>query len=138
MPDSLERLEEARTTLLKDLAQTGDMRQGSITEHYRCCGKESCCCQEARHPGHGPYYAFTKKVGGKTKTLQLRPGPLLSKIEQEVGTYREFRETCHKLIEVNEALCDLRPLEVGLERETPSDDLKKKSFRRSRRRSPRR
>jgi len=105
-------LEAERSDLLQKLATTGDMRRGSITECYRSCGKASCACAAADHPGHGPYYAFTTKVAGKTKTLQLRPGPLLSKMEREVETYRDFRTTCDRLLDVSEEICELRPVEA--------------------------
>jgi len=121
MTDSLSRLQARRTALLQSLAATGDMRRGSITEVYRSCGKPNCACAAPDHPGHGPYYAFTKKVDGKTKTLQLRSGPTLAKLEREVASYRSFRETCERLIEVNEALCDTRPVDdQGAEKKTPS------------------
>ena len=85
MPDPTSKLETERSALLQKLAATSDMRRGSITECFRRCGKPSCACVAADHPGHGPYYAFTTKVDGKTKTLQLRPGPLLTKVEREVA-----------------------------------------------------
>ncbi len=129
MSNTLEDLQAERATLLKQVGQTPDMRAGSITEHYDCCGKKECCCHNTYHPGHGPYYAFTKKVAGKTKTLQMRPGPLLSKIQREVQTYQEFRRICGDLVRLNEKICDLRPIqEVG---NPPADMLKKKSYRRS-------
>jgi hypothetical protein len=106
------KLESDRSALLQSLSTTGDMRRGSITEVYRPCGKPTCACAAENHPWHGPYYAFTKKVAGKPKTLQLRPGPLLTKIEREVETYRTFRTTCDRLVEVNEAICDARPVEA--------------------------
>jgi hypothetical protein len=81
------------------------MGRGSITEVFRPCGKPTCACAAADHPGHGPYYAFTTKVDGKTKTLPLRPGPMLSKSEREVETHRGFRATCDRLLAVNEAFC---------------------------------
>ena len=112
MPDSTSKLETERSALLQKLAATGDMRRGSITECYRRCGKASCACVAADHPGHGPYYAFTTKVNGKTKTLQLRPGPLLTKMEREVEIHRDFRATCDRLLSVNEAICDARPVET--------------------------
>lgn len=113
MPDPTSKLEAERSALLQKLATTPDMRRGSITECFRCCGKATCACAAAEHPGHGPYYAFTTKVDGKTKTLQLRPGPVLSKIEQEVETHRTFRSTCDRLLDVNEAICDARPIEAS-------------------------
>jgi len=106
---SLEELESQRAALLHELAHTGDMRRGSINEVYRRCGKGNCACADAEHPGHGPFYAYTMKVAGKTKTLQLRPGPLLSKIEREVAEYKRFRATSERVIEVNEQLCNARP-----------------------------
>jgi hypothetical protein len=113
MSDPLAKLEADRDALLQTLASTGDMRRGSITEVFRSCGKPTCACASAEHPGHGPYYAFTTKVDGKTKTLQLRPGPALSKIEREVQTYRGFRATCGRLLDVNDAICDARPVDAS-------------------------
>ena len=129
MSDPTVKLETDRVALLQRLASTGDMRRGSITEVYRSCGKPTCACAAPDHPGHGPYYAFTTKVEGKTKTLQLRPGPLLSKIEREVETYRDFRATCGRLVDVNEALCEARPIEGA------ATEKKRRSRARSRRRS---
>ncbi len=106
LADPMSKFKAERSALLNKLATTGDMRRGSITECYRRCGKPTCACTAPDHPGHGPYYAFTRKVKGKTKTLQLRPGPLLTKIEREVESYRVFRATCDRLLDVNESICD--------------------------------
>ena len=115
MAERLEDLEIKRTALLRALSETGDMRQGSITESYRSCGKSNCGCAHPKHPGHGPFYAFTRKVDGKTQTIQLRPGPELSKLLREVGTYHQFRRAIEDLVEVNEAICRLRPLDEEAE-----------------------
>jgi len=115
MPDPLPALEAKREAILRQLAQLGDMRRGTITEVFRSCGKPGCCCSAPRHPGHGPYYAFTTKVEGKTKTLQLRAGPRLTKLEREVETYKRFRALTQELLEVNQAICDARPQEPEAE-----------------------
>ena len=133
MGERLEQMESKRAALLTALAETGDMRQGSISETYRRCGKANCACAQASHSGHGPYYAFTRKVGGKTQTIQLRPGPALTKLLREVASYHQFRRLVEDLVAVNEAICRLRPVEV--EAETPGRRaLKKKLPRSSRRR----
>ena len=133
MGERLEQLESKRADLLKALAETGDMRQGSISETYRRCGKGNCACAQARHSGHGPFYAFTRKVGGKTQTIQLRPGPALTKLLREVECYHQFRRLVEDLVEVNEAICRLRPVEA--EEETPGRRALKKKLPRSSRRS---
>ena len=110
MTRALTALEAERAKLLRQLAESGDLRRGSITEVFRRCGKDNCACAGAAHPGHGPFYAYTTKVNGKTKTLQLRPGVRLSKLEQEVAEYKKFRATSERVIGVNEQICDARAL----------------------------
>jgi hypothetical protein len=132
MPDTVASLEAQREEILSRLAQLGDMRKGSITETCRACGKPTCACCGTDHPGHGPYYAFTRKVAGKTRTVQLRPGPRLDKFQREVEAYKRFRALGEKLVAVNEAICEARP-----EPDQPAAP-KKTSRRSSRRRSPRR
>jgi hypothetical protein len=134
MAKSLEELESQRAGLLRALAQSGDMRRGSINEVYRRCGKDNCACADPTHPGHGPFYAYTTKVAGKTKTLQLRPGALLSKIEREVSEYKHFRAISERVIEVSEQLCNARPMVAAQEKKRR---LPRRSSSKSRPRSKR-
>jgi hypothetical protein len=136
MPTSLPALEAERDTVRQEMAQIGDMRRGSITETFRTCGKDNCACSQADHPGHGPYYAFTTKVAGKTKTIQLRAGSRLTKFQREVDAYRRFKTLSKRLLELNEAICDKR----SEEDKTPAEQkaLKKTSRGSSRRKSRRR
>jgi len=131
MQDPLAALVTKRDAILREMAQMGDMRRGSITEVFRPCGKANCACSQADHPGHGPYYAFTTKVAGKTKTVQLRAGSRLTKFQREVDAYRRFRSLTEQLLEVNEAICDKRSEEGG---ETPGRGVLKKTSRGSSRR----
>lgn len=134
MPDPIQALETQREDLFRQMARLGDMRKGSITEAFRRCGKPACVCSTPNHPGHGPYYAFTTKVAGKTQTVQLRAGPRLDKFQREVDTYKQFRALSEKLVEVNQALCEARPEpDAASQRST----LKKTSRRSSRKRSAR-
>ena len=74
------------------------------------CGKHPCCCEEADHPGHGPYYSLTVKAEGKTVTRHLAPGAELAKVEREIAAFRRFQELVPELVEVNEEICEGRPL----------------------------
>jgi hypothetical protein len=133
MSDPLAGLEKEREELLKEISRVGDMRKGSITETYRCCGKPACACQADDHAGHGPYFAFTTKVGGKTRTVQLRAGSRLDKFQREVDTYRQFRALSEKLIEVNGSICEARPEPIEAEEQRAL----KKTSRKSSRKRPR-
>jgi len=131
MSDPLAGLEKERAEVLKEISRIGDMRKGSITETYRCCGKPTCACQANDHGGHGPYFAFTKKVNGKTRTVQLRAGSRLDKFQREVDTYKHFRALSDKLIEVNGTICEARPEPIEAE------EALKKTSRKSSRKKPR-
>jgi hypothetical protein len=131
MASTLRDLEARRDAILAEMAHLGDMRAGSITENYRRCGKPSCRCAAADDPGHGPYYAYTWKEGGKTRTRNLRPGPELDRLRRQVEHYRSFRKLSQELVDINEEICDLRSVE-----EDQRGWMKKKRRRNSGRRSP--
>jgi len=133
MSDPLAGLEKEREEVLKEISRVGDMRKGSITETYRCCGKPACACQADDHAGHGTYFAFTTKVRGKTRTVQLRAGSRLDKFQREVDTYRQFRALSEKLIEVNGSICEARPEPI----EAEGERALKKTSRKSSRKKPR-
>jgi hypothetical protein len=111
MANSLETLERQRAEILRQMQQLGDMRRGSVVEQYLRCGKSPCCCKRPGHPGHGPYFALTGKVAGKTKTRQLRAGPVLEKARREVHAFHRFRKLSERLIQINEEICKDRRVE---------------------------
>jgi len=105
----LTELEGRRRQLYQKLSDLGDFRRGSIVTSYRRCGKDNCICANPEHPGHGPQYLLTFKIGGKTQTKVLRPGPELEKVQNQVANHHIFQEITKELIDVNELICDLRP-----------------------------
>ena len=110
MSDPLVDLENRRTTVQMQIAQLGDMRSGSITGTGGRCGNPNCHCHQAGDPGHGPYYRLTRKVKGKTVTETLSSPAGLAKARREVGECRRFRELGEQLLDVNERICELRPV----------------------------
>ena len=77
---------------------------------WRKCGKPNCRCAQPGQRGHGPQYNLTRWAGGKTVNVHLRPGPELEKAEREVAEYERFRALVEQVTEVNEAICEARPL----------------------------
>ncbi|MGH9055972.1 MAG: DUF6788 family protein [Acidimicrobiales bacterium] len=132
-------LEARRAQLYRDLGEVGDFRRGSLNEVRRKCGKTNCACSGPGHPGHGPQHNFTRSVEGRTVNVHLKPGPLLDKIEREVDNYKAFVSRVDQIVEVNEAICEARPVSPLGENQTseagPGGE-KRGSTRRSRRASP--
>ena len=112
MPDEpdLAGLEAERARLYADLSQVGDFRRGALGAVRRKCGKPNCACARPGHPGHGPQYNLTRWAGGKTVTMHLRPGPELEKAEREVAAWDRFKALTGEIEQVNEAICDARPV----------------------------
>jgi hypothetical protein len=130
MSDSLVDLESRRATVQGQIAQLGDMRSGSITGTGGRCGNTNCHCHRAGDPGHGPYYRLTRKVQGKTVTATFSTPASLAKAQREVAECQRFRELGEQLLEVNEKICQLRPVA-----ETAPSAQEKKRRKRSNRKS---
>jgi hypothetical protein len=111
MADSLNDLEGRRADVQAQIAQLGDMRSGSITATGGRCGYANCHCHSAGDQGHGPYYRLTRKVDGKTVTETFSSPAGLAKAQREVAEYQRFHELSGQLLEVNEQICRLRPVE---------------------------
>jgi uncharacterized protein DUF6788 len=111
--DELARLELRRDDLLAELAQVGDFRRGSLSAVFRKCGKPNCACAAPGHRGHGPQWNLTRKVGGRTVAVHLKPGPELDKARREVAEYKRFRALADQVAEVSEQISRLRPVLPG-------------------------
>lgn len=110
MPVSLSALESSRASLLRQISQLRDMRPGSVISVFRRCGKPTCHCAQPNDPGHGPHFQLTSKQEGKTITQSLPNLATVKKVEQEITEFRNFEKLSQSLIEVNQKICQLRPV----------------------------
>jgi hypothetical protein len=110
MGETLESLEKERKELYRKLEGLGDFRRGTISVNYRKCGKKRCACTKPDHPGHGPQYLWNSTIKGKSYAKNLRLGPELEKYIQETGNYKEFVKLSEELVQINEKICELRPV----------------------------
>jgi hypothetical protein len=114
MTDALSALEAQRAQTQLQISRLGDMRSGSITSTGGRCGNPGCHCHQPDDPGHGPFYRLTRKVNGKSVTETFSTPTALRKAQQEVEEFHRFRQFSHDLLEVNERICKLRPVEDTL------------------------
>jgi hypothetical protein len=124
MTQKLEALELRRMELHRRLQEIGDFRRGTVSANLRKCGKKNCVCAEARHAGH-PQYLWNTTRGSRSEARSLRLGPQVEKYEREVDNYRLFLEITRELVDINEEICDLRPVRQ-IEDEEELEALKKK------------
>lgn len=125
MEETLEALELERAKLYQQLQALGDFRPGIISVNFRKCGKKNCACARAGHAGHGPQYLWNTTQGGQSRAQNLRMGPELAKVRKELENHRIFVRLCQQLVEVNEKICRLRPVQE-VKDEKKLEALKKK------------
>ena len=74
-PPSLEttlgQLEQRHRDLLHQIETVGLVLRGSIGSYRTRCGGSGCGCATDPDARHGPYFIWTRKVGGKTVTAML-------------------------------------------------------------------
>lgn len=89
--------------LKNEIQNLGYICLGSVTERWMLCGNPSCPCHEDAKQRHGPYYNWTRKVGGRTQ------GRLLAK--ETAPLYREGIENNRR---INRILEEMRELSLAV------------------------
>lgn len=111
MPGSLSAPEEQRSRNVLAVGQLGDFRRSSIHGSFRRCGKPGCACNRDGHPGHGARVRLSFRRRGKTVQLSLSDPAQLRKAEREVAAFRRLQRLSGELVEINQRICQLRPVE---------------------------
>lgn len=62
---------ERYESLKYKLCEIGPIRRGTIHRRFMRCGKLKCRCRGSPPALHGPYYQWTRKIGGKTVNRTL-------------------------------------------------------------------
>jgi hypothetical protein len=112
MPDSLLALEAQRSQILHQIGSLGDLRPGSISAVVRRCGKPTCHCAKPNDPGHDPQLRLTRKVDGKTVAESFASPTAFHKAQAEIHEYQRLQKLCAELVDINERICRLRPLQT--------------------------
>ena len=107
---SLPELEAERDRLYALLAAVGDFRRGSVSENWRKCGKPNCACAAPDHPGHGPRFLLTRSAGRRKTVGRQLAAAEVEKVRGEVARHAEFTAISEQITEVNEKICEARPM----------------------------
>ena len=128
-------LEAERDRLYAQLAAVGDFRRGSVSENYRRCGKPNCACAQPGHPGHGPRFLWTRSAGRRKTIGRQLAAAEVGKVRRELARHAEFTAAVEQIAEVNEKICEARPV-AGTDAPSAPGGEKGGSARRSRGRRP--
>jgi len=128
-------MERRREDLYRELSQVGDFRRGSLNEVRRKCGKPNCACAAPAHPGHGPRFLWTRTQGRRKRIGRQLAAAEVEKVRREIVRHAEFTAAVEQIVEVNERICETRPV-AGTQAPPVPEGEKRGSSPRSRKRSP--
>ncbi len=77
-------------------------------------------------------------MDGKTEAKQLHPGPELEKVTREVVNYRRFVALSEQIVQVNEQICEARPVPAADQPPASAGGKKRGSSRSSKQSTKRR
>lgn len=87
-----------RSRLQKKLSTPHQMIEGCIHKIYKKCGNPKCHCAEGRK--HGPYWAISKKINGKTKLTYISDSDIFKK----AFAYKKYNKDLAALRKINEKI----------------------------------
>ena len=88
-----------------ELASLGLALPGTLIERHVRCGKPGCRCHADPPVLHGPYWQWTRKIGGKTVT-RLVPDDQLDDYRQWLDNHRRLRALVAELEALTLAIAD--------------------------------
>jgi hypothetical protein len=88
-----------------ELASLGLALPGTLTQRHVRCGRANCRCHADPPALHGPYWQWTRKIGGKTIT-RLVPGDQLDDYRQWLDNHRRLRALIAELEALTLAIAD--------------------------------
>ncbi len=69
--ERLRSLEQKYESAKKEILNLGYVISGTIIKRQYRCGKQTCQCHQDPKKLHGPYYHWTRKIKGKTVSINL-------------------------------------------------------------------
>jgi hypothetical protein len=103
VPDPSPRARAA--AIAAELAAIGLALPGTLIQRHVRCGKPRCACHASPPVLHGPYWQWTRKIGGKTIT-RLVPREQLTDYRRWIDNDRRLRELVAELEALTLAIAD--------------------------------
>ena len=107
---ALRHYEREYEDLKLQLQTVGYVLQGSVTERWNQCGRPWCHCRKDPQSRHGPYYQWSWKEGGKTKSVYLDADQAMQ-CREWIGNHRELERLLKRMRAVSLRVARLREID---------------------------
>ena len=95
---TVSKLVAQRERIKTRIAGLGDLRPGSLTDHFRQCGNPNCRCAKPGEAGHGPSWSLTHSAKGKTVTFVIPAERVPQTLEQISECRHTNWRTCCRVL----------------------------------------
>jgi hypothetical protein len=103
--------------LAEQVAEIGFISSGTVTRRYTTCSSAGCRCHADRAQRHGPYYQWTTKNNGKTRTRRLTLAE--AKLYKEwIANDRRLRKVVQQMRQIAAKAAELKIAQAA-DRATP-------------------
>ncbi len=107
MEEKLEKLKEDFKKIKDEICSISYLRKGSIAKCYQTCGTANCRCHKDKKFRHGPYWWWTSKEGGRTKSI-LVPEGMLDEARSYIENYKILKSKIKLLEEISEKIIKIK------------------------------
>lgn len=92
---------DEKSKIVWNIAQSGQLIQGSFYTVYKTCTRPNCRCQKGHR--HGPFPALSVSVKGKRSLIMVKQGDVAN-VEEKAKAYRQFRVGIRKIKTINQQI----------------------------------
>jgi hypothetical protein len=88
--------QERFETLKREVLKLGYVRPGSLVRRFMPCGNPFCRCAGRPPRLHGPYYQWSTKITGRTRTLRLS-GKQAQLCQEWIRNHKQLRRLVRQM-----------------------------------------
>jgi len=99
----MDKLKEQFDRVKNEICSISYLKKGSLFKCYQTCGNPGCRCHREKKYRHGPYWWWSTKESGKTKSI-LVPEGMLSEVRSYIDNYRLLKSRIKILEEISEKI----------------------------------
>jgi len=104
--------DQRRRQIIDAIAELGPTLPGSLVQRTSRCGNVGCRCRAESPQLHGPYWAWTRSVNGKTITRSLS--------DEQAQRFRAWFDNTQRLRELTEQLKQLALEQAQTDQQWPA------------------
>jgi len=105
--DDLDKLKEEFRKIKGEVQAISYLKKGSLTKCYQTCGTAGCRCHKDKKYRHGPYWWWSSKEDGKTKSI-LVPEGMIGEVRSYIDNYKLLKTKVKMLEEISEKIIKIR------------------------------